>query len=300
MHLCRRIVCALSLTLALISAGCARGLPPLERNAPATRVLIGAGTLSAEAPDRLTELARAHRAAALVTLEPGAGSSAPLWRRRMMPADGAAPASSSSALLSSFRVGAAHFCLLDSAAPVAEGDAVALALINDLSLTRSVWKILLLARPIVSKDVATDLDYFGRLLEREGTLLAVSPGATGYERSRPIGVAPAGAVRYIALPATAGLAPTARPWLARTLAEGDYVLLDFTSQQILWRLYDRSGRLLDALEVHARDRAASATGLMTYGEIFAAAAASSAPPSEAPPSTPPPPAPSPQDQGRNE
>lgn len=261
---------------ALLAAGCAGRLPPLERNAPPMRVVICSPELSTKSADRAGVLARQERADAVLLTSSNVNAPGVLWQWILAQRDEAGnvtfapPLTPSPAPVASFDAGPAHFCFLDNDAVIAEGSPAAEALTNDLSRSRKAWKFLFLDRPIASSRVGADLDYVGRLIERENVLLVIAPGAGGYLRSRPIGTAPESAVRYIALPSDSAKADPVRPWLARIVAGGDYVMLDLTAQRVLWRLFDRDGKALDIVEIPAHNRAGTASGMMTYGELFAA------------------------------
>lgn len=258
----------------LLAAGCAGRLPPLERNAPPMRVVICSPELSTKSADRAAVLARQEKADAVLLTSPNVNAAGVLWQWVLAQRDAegnvtfAPPLTPSPAPVASFDAGRAHFCFLDNDAVIAEGSPAAEALINDLSQSRKAWKFLFLDRPIASSRIGADLDYVGRLIERENVLLVVAPSASGYLRSRPIGVAPESAVRYIALPSDPTKADAPRPWLARIVAGGDYVLLDLTAERMLWRLFDRDGKALDIVEIPAHNRAGTASGMMTYGELF--------------------------------
>jgi hypothetical protein len=283
----RERIAALAVAMAAcwLITGCGSGVPRLERNAPPLRIVICAPELTARAPERAETLAREERAAALMTAHPRDGRDGMTWRWDSAPAMARTgiPAALSLAPdpVASFDAGPAHFCFLDNTAPVTDGGPAALALIEDLSRSRKALKFLFLARPIAAGGIDADLDYLGRLIERENVLLVIAPGAGGYLRSRPVGVSTESAVRYIALPTDARRLDPPRPWLARIIAGGDHVLLDVSAQGVLWRLLDRNGKALDILDIPAHNRAGTAGGMMTYGEVFAAVSAlnAAAPPS---------------------
>ena len=260
---------------ALLS-GCAGGLRPLEGNAPPMRVVVFAPGALAGSPAREETLAREMAAAAVLSPRADAGQSGVVWQWRLAVRDEAGAVTYPVALapspapVASFDAGPAHFCFLDNDADIREGAPAAVALIDDLSLNRKAWKFLFLDHPIAAERIGPDFDYIGRLVEREKVLLVVAPGAGGYVRSRPIGAAAEGAVRYIALPSDPAKSDAMRPWLACAVAGGDYAIFEFTSRSVSWRLFDRDGKLLDILEIPAHNRAGTASGVMTYGELFAA------------------------------
>lgn len=263
----------------LLLIGCAGQLRPQERNAPPMRVVVFAPGALAGAPDREETLAREMDAAAVLSTRADAGQLGVAWQWRLAVRDEAGAVTYPVALapspapVASFDAGPAHFCFLDNDADIREGTPAAVALIDDLSMSRRTWKFLLLDHPIASDRIGPDFDYIGRLIEREKVLLVVAPGAGGYVRSRPIGAAAEGAVRYIALPSDPAKSDALRPWLACAVAGGDYAIFEFSARSVSWRLFDRNGKLLDILEIPAHNRAGTASGMMTYGELFAAVSA---------------------------
>jgi hypothetical protein len=130
------------------------------------------------------------------------------------------------------------------------------------------WKVILLPEPVLSATVPEDFDELGRLLERHGALLALSPAA-GYMRSRPVGSAAGTAVRYISLPSGPETPPPGAPWLARALQGGRFAILRAGGDRLNWGLYDADGKLLDLLVVRNDKRTEGASDFLLTGEASA-------------------------------
>jgi hypothetical protein len=177
----------------------------------------------------------------------------------------------------SFERGPLHLTVIETADPMAAGSEAYLWLMEDLSLATQPWKVVVLARPIVSPSlvhVDPERIDLAELLAREGVALAIAAGGPAYFRTARIGEARQESVRYVLLGGDGRSVPPAPPpkpapeWTARTITEPCFCVLDVRKSGLRWKALDLQGRLLDLLEVASGEGSASQAQVFTWDEVL--------------------------------
>jgi hypothetical protein len=168
--------------------------------------------------------------------------------------------------------GPMHLTVIETAEPMTATSEAYLWLMEDLSLATVPWKVVILARPIVSPSpIRVDQDRLdlADLLAREGVALAIATGGPAYFRSARIGESRQESVRYLILGGDGSTPPTPLPdWTARAITEPCFCVLDVTKTRLRWAALDLQGRLLDLLEVPAGEGAASQAESFTWSAVI--------------------------------
>ena len=146
-------------------------------------------------------------------------------------------------------------------------------LVEDLSMTKSPWKIVLMSHSIFLPDFHPEHYALAHLFERTAVSLVIASGRPYYMRTYPIGMFPERAVRHIVLPDEPDAQPAeqaAATWISHTVDEPLFGTLAASEAELSWRAYDRRGRLLDACNVGTELGPTSATRTVTIHDIRAA------------------------------
>ncbi len=156
----------------------------------------------------------------------------------------------------SFERGPLHLTVIETAEPMPANSPAYLWLMEDLSLSKQPWKVVILSRPIVSPSpIRVDEDRLdlAALLSREGVALAISTGGPAYFRTARIGDSRVESVRFVLLGGDFAGEPLkpAPEWTVCTITEPCFCLLDVKTSRLRWTALDLQGRLLDLLDVAA-------------------------------------------------
>jgi hypothetical protein len=187
----------------------------------------------------------------------------------------------------SFERAPLHLTVIETADPMASNSEAYLWLMEDLSLAKQPWKVVILSRPIVSlSPVRVDEERIALadLLAREGVALAIAvggpeqsrAGGAAYFRTARIGEARQDSVRYVILGADGSTAPAApaeagKPppdWAALTITQPCFCVLDVKKSRLRWEVFDLQGRLLDLLEAAAGEGAAGQAQVFSWSEVL--------------------------------
>jgi hypothetical protein len=194
----------------------------------------------------------------------------------------------------SFERAPLHVTVIETADPMASNSEAHRWLMEDLSLAKQPWKVVILSRPIVSPSpvrVDEERIALADLLAREGVALAIAAGGpeqsqTGgaaYFRTARIGEARQDSVRYVILgaggstepagPAEAGkpAPPAGKPppdWTALTITQPCFCVLDAKKSRLRWEVFDLQGRLLDFLEAAAGEGSGSQAQIFSWSEVL--------------------------------
>ena len=190
----------------------------------------------------------------------------------------------------SLEYGPLHLTVIETKDPLRAGGDAYRRLLEDLSLTEKPCKVILMSQPIFSAGpVPVDRERLdlADLLARERALLAIStesspavpptgPAGKGvagplYFRSARIGPSMQESVQYVVMGSDrpAEEQKPAFAWVARTIVQPYFCVLDARLRELHWAAYDQDGRMVDEIVLTPAQRVAGASRLFSVSEVLA-------------------------------